>query len=269
MKPPEDGQMAFDAASYANSFSRDGYFICDEVLSAAEVAGLRQAIAAIPKREEVRQRRNVYGVRNLLEICPAVRFLAGQPHIRQFVVPILGSDAFAARAIFFDKVTGANWSLFFHQDNVIAVSRRLEAEGYVGWSQKAGVWQVQPPAEVLARMVAVRVHLDDSTATNGPLRVIPGSHRCGWIQDELDDWKARVPEVVCAVPCGGVVTMCPLTLHASARSETTAHRRVIHIEFAADELPGGLEWNTRVGKSLTNCARGGLAAQIDLAGTLG
>src|SRR5690242_19685846 len=166
--------MAFDATSYANSFRRDGYFICDEVLSAAEVIELRQAIAAIPKGEEVRRKRDVYGVRNLLEICTAVRFLAWQPHIRQFVVPILGPGAFAVRAIFFDKVAGANWSLFFHQDNVIAVSQRIEAEGYVGSSQKAGVWQVQPAVDVLAKMVAVRVHLDDSTATNGPLRALPG-----------------------------------------------------------------------------------------------
>jgi ectoine hydroxylase-related dioxygenase (phytanoyl-CoA dioxygenase family) len=243
--------MEFDTASYAASFRRDGYFICDEVLSAGEVTKLREAIAAIPKREEVRRKRDVYGVRNLLEICPAVRSLAGQPHIRQFVVLILGPGAFAVRAVFFDKVTGANWSLFFHQDNVIAVAQRAEIAGYVGWSQKAGVWQVQPPAHVLAGMVAVRLHLDDSTASNGPLRILPGSHRFGWIQDELDDWKVRVAEVVCTVPCGGVVTMCPLTLHASARSETADHRRVIHIEFAADELPGGLDWNTRICASST------------------
>src|SRR5262245_7681627 len=103
--------MAFDAASYANSFRRDGYFICDEVVSADEVVALRQAIAAIPKGDEVRRKRDVYGVRNLLEICPAVRSLAGLPHVRQFVVPILGRGAFAVRAIFFDKVASANWSL--------------------------------------------------------------------------------------------------------------------------------------------------------------
>src|SRR5690348_11395589 len=111
----------FDAAIYAASFRRDGYFICQDVLSHLEVAKLRQAIAEIPSGEEVRRKRSVYGVRNLLEICPAVRLLAAQSQIRQFVVPVLGDDAFAVRAIFFDKVSGANWSLFWHQDNVIAV----------------------------------------------------------------------------------------------------------------------------------------------------
>jgi ectoine hydroxylase-related dioxygenase (phytanoyl-CoA dioxygenase family) len=235
-----------DIAHYAADFRRDGYFIKDNVIASRDVDELRRAIAEIPDRNEVRRKRNVYGVRNLLEICPAVRFLAGQTQVRQFVTPLLGADAFAVRAIFFDKVAGANWSLYWHQDNVISVAQRAEAPGYVGWSKKSDVWQVQPPVEVLANMVAVRVHLDDSTLSNGPLRVIPGSHRIGWIDDDLDDWKERVPEVVCTVPCGGVVVMCPLTLHASARSDADEHRRVIHIEFAAAELPFGLEWNTRV-----------------------
>jgi ectoine hydroxylase-related dioxygenase (phytanoyl-CoA dioxygenase family) len=241
--------MNTDATTYADAFCRDGYFIHDNILSPNEIDDLRRAIAEIPDRDEVRRKRSVYGVRNLLQICPAVRRLAGQAHVRQFVTPILGTNACAVRALFFDKVPGANWSLFWHQDNVVAVAERKEVTGYVGWSKKGDVWQVQPPAEVLANMVAVRVHLDDSDLTNGPLRVIPGSHRVGWIEDELDDWKARVPEVVCTVPCGGVVTMCPLILHASARSDAAGHRRVIHIEYAARELPGDLDWNICVGQA--------------------
>jgi ectoine hydroxylase-related dioxygenase (phytanoyl-CoA dioxygenase family) len=99
---------------------------------------------------------------------------------------------------------------------------------------------------VLAGMLAVRVRLDDSGPENGPLRVFPGSHRFGWLDDQLDDRKKRVPEVTCTVRKGGVVTMCPLLLHASAKSASVGHRRVIHIEYARDSLPEGLEWNIRV-----------------------
>ena len=95
-------------------------------------------------------------------------------------------------------------------------------------------------------MLAVRVHLDDCGPENGPLRVIPGSHRFGWLDEQIDEWKQRVPEVICTVRCGGVVTMCPLLLHASAKSAEVGHRRVVHIEYACDSLPEGLEWNNRV-----------------------
>jgi ectoine hydroxylase-related dioxygenase (phytanoyl-CoA dioxygenase family) len=236
----------FDADQFVAAFQRDGYSIHEDVLSLVEVQSLRDAVTAIPHREEVRRKRSVYGVRNLLEICPAAITLATKPSIRQFATAVLGGEAFAVRAIFFDKVPDANWSLFWHQDNVVAVKERLEVVGFTGWSRKAGVWQVQPPAEILAQMIAVRVHLDDCDADNGPLRVIPGSHRFGWLDGRLEDWKQRVPQVVCSVHCGGVVTMCPLTLHASAASEAVRHRRVIHIEYAAAELPGGLKWNSSV-----------------------
>ena len=233
-------------AEYAQRFCQNGFAIAERVLSSHDVDDLRQAIAEVPDGQEVRRRRGVYGVRNLLEISPAVRRLAGDDRIRGFVTPILGDRAFAVRAIYFDKSPGANWSLWWHQDNVVSVAQRREAPGFVGWSQKAGVWQVQPPAEVLARMVAVRVHLDDCGSDNGPLRVLPGSHRHGWIEN-IDAWKETVREVSCTVGCGGVVAMCPLTLHASADSQSAGHRRVIHIEYAADELPCGLQWNNRVG----------------------
>ncbi len=245
--PRIPNEVPFDKDRYAREFERDGYFIREGVLSDVEVERLRMAVAEIPEGDEVRRKRGVYGVRNLLEICPAALELAREAEIRQLVTPVLGERAFAVRAIFFDKVPGTNWSLFWHQDNVISVAARAEAAGYVGWSNKAGVWQVQPPAPVLANMMAVRVHLDDCGPDNGPLRVLPGSHRSGWLDDQIDEWKKRVPEVVCEVKCGGVVAMCPLLLHASAKSAAVGHRRVIHIEYARDDLPEGLEWNNRVG----------------------
>ncbi len=235
-----------DAAGLRAAFERDGYSVHNAVLAASEVDSLRQAIDAIPLGQKVRRKKGVYGIRNLLEICSAVAALSTHEKVRSFATSVLGEHAFAVRAIFFDKVPDANWSLFWHQDNVIAVKRRLEEPGFVGWSQKSGVWQVQPPAEILARMVAVRVHLDDCGATNGPLRVLPGSHRFGWLDDQINEWKSRIKQVTCEVSCGGIVTMCPLVLHASGASTSVGHRRVIHIEYADDDLPNGLEWNSKL-----------------------
>lgn len=239
--------VQLDLRSYADSFGEAGFAVVPRVLESRDVELLREAIAAVPDSDAVRRKRGVYGVRNLFDICPAVRALAARPEIRRFVTPVLGEGAFAARVVFFDKVAGANWALGWHQDNVIAVRERRDVPGFSVWGEKAGVWQVQPPAEILSRMLAVRVHLDDCGADNGPLRVIPGSHRDGWLDDSIEEWKARVPAVTCLAESGGIVTMCPLLLHASSRAESPHHRRVIHIEYANEELPGGLEWRWRVG----------------------
>ena len=39
------------------------------------------------------------------------------------------------------------------------------------------------PKEALEQVLALRVHLDDSTASNGPLRVSPGTHCKGVLTD--------------------------------------------------------------------------------------
>ena len=241
-------ELPLNRLAYSEQFRRAGFAIVPGVLHQEIVEELRSAIAAVPEGDEVRKKQSVYGVRNLLEISPAVRDLAANPAIHQFVSPILGEAAFATRAVFFDKVPDANWTLGWHQDSVISVAERKDVPGFSAWGQKAGIWQVQPPAEILGRMVAVRVHLDDCGPDNGPLRVLPGSHRHGWVEDQLDHWKQTVPEVVCCVDQGGIVAMCPLTLHASSKARSPSHRRVIHIEFACEDLPGELQWNTRINR---------------------
>lgn len=188
------------------------------------------------------------GARNLLGEVPEVRALAGSAGVYEVVKAVLGAGAFAVRGLLFDKTPGANWKVPWHQDLTIAVRGRREVAGFGPWSEKEGVAHVQPPAEVLARMVTVRVHLDECNEHNGPLRVIPGSHRSGRLSaDEIALRRAEVAEVVCPVGRGGIVVFRPLLLHASSPAVRPAHRRVVHLEFAADELPGGLEWYDRVG----------------------
>lgn len=200
----------------------------------------------IPPSEAVRRKKTVYGVRNLLEVAPEIGELATRDEIWQLVTPVLGDSAFATRAILFNKTPDANWALGWHQDSVISVAEKIDTPGFRAWGQKAGVWQVQPRPEILSRMLALRIHLDDCRGENGALRVLPGSHCHGWLDDEISDWKRRVSEVTCTAPGGGVVAMCPMILHASSRAVLPTNRRVIHIEYANEQLPDGLSWNRQI-----------------------
>jgi Phytanoyl-CoA dioxygenase (PhyH) len=77
------------------------------------------------------------------------------------------------------------------------------------------------------------------------MRVLPGSHADGRLDPAaIATWTARAytHAVDCLVPAGGVVVMRPLLLHASAPGTGPGHRRVIHLEYAAETLPGGLAW---------------------------
>src|SRR5580704_5135089 len=73
-----DARSSLDSVEYTTTFRRDGYFVRDDSLPMDDIEELRRSVAAIPNREDVRRKTSVYGVRNLLEICPAVEDLAGQ-----------------------------------------------------------------------------------------------------------------------------------------------------------------------------------------------
>lgn len=182
--------------------------------------------------------------RNLLNI-PLVRDLAASQSVRRLATAVLGEDCFAVRGMLFNKTPTSNWKVVWHQDKTIAVQERNDVPGFGPWSLKAGVVHVQPPASLMGKMLAIRLHLDESNESNGPLRVIPRSHLCGELSaDEIVAWKKR-PATTCTVARGGAILMRPLLLHASSASLKPVTRGVIHLEFAADELQGGLKWHTR------------------------
>lgn len=226
---------------------RDGFTIVPEVLGPAAVARLRAAVEMLGERDDVLRRGGTYGVRNLLDVVPEASAAAAWPELRRLVEPVLSERCFAVRGTLFDKIPGANWSLFWHQDSIITVRERRDVPGFGKFALKAGVWHCEPPFAVFERMLTLRVHLDDCGPDNGPLRVLPGSHRSGWVEHDLQEGKGRGPDVVCTVPAGGAVVMRPLILHASSAAVAPSHRRVLHIEYAVDDLPGGLEWHTRIG----------------------
>jgi ectoine hydroxylase-related dioxygenase (phytanoyl-CoA dioxygenase family) len=225
----------------------NGYVVIPSVVDGSCMAALRDALAEVfhDSADSVRSKKtSVYAVRNLLTLSPAVRQLAGSPEVRRVVEPLLGAGARVVRAILFDKTAGANWKVAWHQDLSIAVRERIDVPGFGPWSVKAGVVHVQPPRAILERMVTLRLHLDDCSIDNGPLEVIPGSHRAGVLSPaQVEEWRRRVPPVACCVPAGGAMLMRPLLLHASSSATVPGHRRVIHLEWSADELPEGLEWN--------------------------
>ena len=87
------------------------------------------------------------------------------------------------------------------------------------------------------QVLALRVHLDDSIAENGPLRVISDTHRLGVLTDaEIQERVGNSMGTYCLIPAGGIVAMRPLIIHPSSKSESDLPRRVLHIEYASSRV---------------------------------
>ena len=217
-----------------------GFAIIPAVIDRVTIA---QVISALERRERNAPGGGLAGIRNPSATIPDIARLAHSDAVQGLAERILGVPPLLVRSLLFDKQLGANWSVAWHQDITVAVRQRKEVAGFGAWSEKAGIVHAQAPASLLERMITVRVHLDECGLENGPLKVLPGSHLHGILdRRHIDECRRCIPERVCAVPSGGVLAMRPLLLHASAPAALPSHRRVVHLEFAATKLPGGLEW---------------------------
>jgi ectoine hydroxylase-related dioxygenase (phytanoyl-CoA dioxygenase family) len=89
------------------------------------------------------------------------------------------------------------------------------------------------PRHALEQVLALRVHLDDSTSASGPLRVIPNIHCDGVLTDsEIQERATKSRGVECTIAKGGVIAMRRMAIHASSKSENDLPRRVLHVEYA-------------------------------------
>ena len=211
----------------------DGAQHFPSLIPAQLLGTLEKILSKRPREAGVR----IYGDRML------AGWISRESPIGKLAQSLLGTQATPVRAILFDKNPAMNWSLGWHQDRTIAVRERVETEGFGNWTAKAGVTHVEPPFGVLEHMITVRLHLDDVGHDNGPLLIAPGSHCLGRLNaSEIGSVVAARSAIACLATAGDVWVYKTAILHASESSRYPTRRRVLQIDFAAEELPGALEW---------------------------
>jgi len=213
-----------------------GHALYRGLVAAVQLARLREEAVRLTSMEPDR----AHGIRGLLKRSA---FIEAWAHSDE-VLAVLPPGMRVVRGILFDKTPETNWKVAWHQDLTIAVTEKADLPDYGPWSVKDGVVHVQPPMSLLEGLVTLRLHLDDTPASNGALRVIPGSHQHGRLSAAaISENRATIREHVCEAGSGDALLMKPLVLHASAASTVPAHRRVIHLEYAViDSLHPRLSW---------------------------
>jgi hypothetical protein len=234
-----------DLATQQKALEVDGFCVVDSFFTPGEMEHLHHVIESADSTGPLfRRSGDLFAIRRFLDCIPGARIHLLNRRLCSIISQLAGDGYFLVKSIYFDKPADSNWFVSYHQDLTISVDRKVHASGFDNWTRKEGGFAVQPPIAILENNLTIRVHLDDTDESNGALRVIPGSHTKGIYRPEAINW-AEEREVVCPVQKGGLMVMRPLLLHASSRSTGKNRRRVVHLEFSNQELPGGLQWSER------------------------
>lgn len=216
-----------------------GFSILHHVYGRKEINLMKATIYEYFKNKELT---DVYAIRGLLKEIPHLAGIVFNANLKN-IIHRIGNDLFLIKAIYFDKSPETNWYVTWHQDTTINVFDKIETDGFTGWSKKDGFYSVCPSEDFLKNVLTIRIHLDDTDETNGALRVIPGSHNKKFNDLEIQTISQNSLPFVSEVNAGGIQLMRPLLLHASSKATTQKHRRVIHLEFAYENLPDGLKFS--------------------------
>ncbi|PSO22112.1 phytanoyl-CoA dioxygenase family protein [Bradyrhizobium sp. MOS003] len=216
------------------TFQDDGAQLFRQALTSNQLHQLEATLSHLPPDQAGLRLRGVEG------LAP---FLVSSGHVGRCAASVLGHGCRPVRAILFDKTAATNWALGWHQDRTIAVKERVSIDGFETWSVKCGMLHVEPPFALLSGMATLRVHIDPVPASNAPLLIARGSHKLGRIREnDVRDVVRRCGTIACLADAGDIWLYATTILHASDAAATPMHRRVLQVDFAVGELPGGLEW---------------------------
>lgn len=217
-----------------DALHENGYVIIPEIYSPEEISSITKLISDVHGEHEL------FGERQFLQRTPGLLDLLLNEALRKLLAEV-APGYFIIKSTYYDKPPQLNWFVSWHQDKIIFVKEKLDTFGFKTWTKKDNEYGVQPPAEYLGNIITLRIHLDDATATNGALKVIPHSHSEASVRS-VDTSFTDEDSVLCEVSAGGVMLMKPLLFHSSSRATSENPRRVIHVELCSLELPEGMEW---------------------------
>lgn len=237
--------MSLDTAALAREFREQGFCKVEGLFGPAEIAALRQKTAEVLDRAT-----GIPGETAVFDVEDSHR--PDRPRVRRIkrpheVDPLYWQHAcFAPLVGVVQAVIGQDIRL--HHSKVNLKSARYGAP--LEWHQD---WAFIPHTNMDLAIAAVM--LDDVDEENGPMLVIPGSHREGlldhhdaegWFAGAIDPARLALDRAVMLTGRAGTVTLHhPLLAHGSALNRSARERWLLFYEYAAADawpLIYGVEW---------------------------
>ncbi|MGH1484311.1 MAG: phytanoyl-CoA dioxygenase family protein [Geminicoccales bacterium] len=220
-------------------YNENGYLVVSNVLSADDVAELRQVTEKfVADARHVSEHNEIYDLED--SHSPA------EPRVRRIKTPHAHHQAYA-RMVAHPNILAVLQKLWGPSIRFDVSKLNLKAAGYgapVEWHQD---WAFYPHTN--DDLAAVGIMIDDVDETNGPLMVIPCSHKGPILDHHVDGYfcgaidpsrgEAEFAEAVTLTGSAGSITIHHArTIHGSATNTSGKPRRLLlHQYRAADAWP--------------------------------
>ena len=226
-------------ANQISRYRRDGFLVVEGVLSAAEIAELRRVTDAL-----VEQARTVTAHTSVYDLEPS--HSSAEPRVRRIKQPHTVDPVFD-RTMRHPRIVAMLRDLLGPAVRWDESKLNMKSPGYgaaVEWHQD---WAFYPQTN--DDLCAVGIMIDDCAMENGPLLLIPGSHRGPVYDHHIDghfagamdpakcdiDFKSAVP---CFGPAGSISIHHVRAVHGSAVNTSAKSRRLLLYQYcAADAWP--------------------------------
>lgn len=205
-------------------YGTDGYIVCEQLLPAEHIAGLRSRMDEIARgdtgfpEQDIElepESRAIRKINRCAENDPVFRAHAEHPAILDIVESLIGPDIKLYTSQCFMKPPGG-------------VAKP--------WHQDSAYFCIEP-----MNLVTCWTALDDVTVENGGLWVVPGSHKNGLVQH--DEWRVGgredkqierpddAAQEAIVMPAGGCSFHHSLLLHRSGANRTDQPRRGLAVHY--------------------------------------
>ena len=220
----------------ADQFSREGYAIFRGVLAGWALDLLREECGHFVAREDARM--DAAGADTLGLSRRGQRYFANEcqrerPELRK----VLFSDAMAEVC---QATLGDDAYFFFDQYVVKGADPGLAPLNAFGWHQDSGYMKQNGGPPDHAPYLTCWCPLDDATAENGAVRVIPGSQNAGILRHERRGADLHVVTddegLMLEAKAGDVVAFSSRLLHSTGANQTKTPRRVYLAQYSAEAI---------------------------------
>ncbi len=165
--PADNEHPAKLTRNQVEQFNEKGFIFPLDLFASEEAEANREYFDELMERASTIGH-NSYSINGWQKHCAGIYDLAMEPRILDYVEDLLGPNLICTMTHYFCKEPGDAKQIAWHQD--------------------ASYWPLTP-----SKVITVWLAIDDVDEDNGPMTVIPGSHRHGQIPfEKVDDYDRNV-----------------------------------------------------------------------------